>query len=273
MVQTSNKKKTVKKPSIVNTLQKLRKWNLIAAGLHFVQGVAVLAFSGSTTFPITTNYLTLDKLQSTSGSPVLTPATRHLFDINLAYLVAAFFFMSAIAHVVIATVYRNSYENNLQKGINKGRWIEYSFSASTMIVAIAVIAGIYDLSTLLMMFGLIAIMNLTGLIMEVHNHGAKNINWLSYIVGCFAGILPWIVYVIYVAGSGIYGGAQPPTFVYWILVSIFLLFNCFAINMYLQYKKIGKWADYMYGEKVYIVLSFVAKSLLAWQVFFGALRP
>ncbi|PIZ46567.1 hypothetical protein COY32_03065, partial [candidate division WWE3 bacterium CG_4_10_14_0_2_um_filter_41_14] len=64
-----------------------------------------------------------------------------------------------------------------------------------------------------------------------------------------------------------------PTFVYWIYVSIFLFFNSFAVNMILQYKKIGKWSDYLYGEKAYIVLSLVAKSLLAWQVFAGTLRP
>jgi hypothetical protein len=49
------------------------------------------------------------------------------------------------------------------------------------------------------------------------------------------------------------------------------LFNCFAIVQWLQYRAKGKWADYLYGERRYIVLSFVAKSLLAWQVFAGAL--
>ncbi len=43
--------------------------------------------------------------------------------------------------------------------------------------------------------------------------------------------------------------------------------------MVLQYKKVGKWADYPYGERAYIPLSFFAKSALAWQVFAGMLRP
>jgi len=43
--------------------------------------------------------------------------------------------------------------------------------------------------------------------------------------------------------------------------------------MILQYKKIGKWRDYLYGERMYIVLSLIAKSALAWQVFAGTLRP
>jgi hypothetical protein len=38
-----------------------------------------------------------------------------------------------------------------------------------------------------------------------------------------------------------------------------------------QYKAQGKWANYLYGERAYIVLSLIAKSALAWQIFSGAL--
>jgi hypothetical protein len=34
---------------------------------------------------------------------------------------------------------------------------------------------------------------------------------------------------------------------------------------------VGRWRDYVYGEFAYVTLSLVAKSLLAWQVFAGAL--
>ena len=64
-----------------------------------------------------------------------------------------------------------------------------------------------------------------------------------------------------------------PDFVYGIVISLFLFFNSFAINMWLQYRKVGRWKDYLFGERMYIVLSLVAKSLLAWQIFFGTLRP
>ena len=42
---------------------------------------------------------------------------------------------------------------------------------------------------------------------------------------------------------------------------------------WLQYRAKGRFADYLVGERTYIVLSFVAKSALAWQVFTGALIP
>lgn len=263
----------MKTPITLNQkFKKLNKWNYAMGLLHFLQGVAVVLLASDVTFPIRTNYLTLASI-SADGMPNLVPATSLVFEVNLAYLVAAFFFMSALAHLLVATKYRKWYEKNLENHINKARWIEYSFSASTMMVGIGLLSGVYDMSTLLMIFGLTAVMNLCGLVMELHNSNNKKVSWISFVVGCIAGILPWMVLAIYFWGTNNYGSGQIPTFVYWIYASLFLFFNCFAINMYLQYKKIGKWADYLYGEKVYMVLSLVAKSALAWQVFFGALRP
>ena len=242
--------------------------------MHLVQGLAIIVLAKSVAWPVTTTYLTVDTLSSkVAEQPVLVQAVRTLFTFNPAMLVAAFFFMSAIAHLFIATRYRTSYEANLKKGINKVRWIEYSLSASTMMVAIAMLTGIYDLSSLIMIFVLDVLMNTMGLVMEIRNQGAKKIDWLPYWLGCLAGIIPWIVFVIYVSGATIYGSGGIPTFVYFIYASMFIFFSSFAVNMYLQYKKFGKWADYLYGERVYMILSLVAKSLLAWQVFFGTLRP
>ena len=62
-----------------------------------------------------------------------------------------------------------------------------------------------------------------------------------------------------------------PIFVYGIFVSLFVLFNGFAINMWLHYRGVGRWGDPLFAERSYIVLSFVAKTALAWQVYAGAL--
>ena len=251
-------------------LKGLNNFNLFMGSLHFVQALIVYLISDPTrgVVPITINYLSFDVATSK-----LLPATQELFTVNLAWLVVGFFLLSSFAHFFIATVYRKSYEENLKKGINKVRWYEYSLSASVMMVAISLLSGIYDLSSLIMIFALDAIMNLLGLAMEQENQGKEKVNWLTFVLGSIAGIVPWIVYGIYVYGASKYGGGNIPTFVYWIYGSIFIFFNSFAVNMVLQYKKIGKWSDYLYGEKAYIVLSLVAKSLLAWQVFGGTLRP
>ena len=254
--------------------EKLRKLNLLAAGLHGLQGVLILALSNADRGmqPVTTNYLAIDKLASDgAGQPVLTVATRHLFDINLAYIVAAFFFVSALVHILVSTKYRRRYQTDLAKQVNKFRWLEYVFSAGLMMVAIALLSGMYELSALIMVFGLIALMNVMGLFMELYNKDPKKLDWRFFKIGAAADLVAWLAIGIYLLGAHVYGSGVPG-FVYFIYASLFIFFNCFALNMYLQYKRRGRWADYLYGEKVYIALSLVAKSALAWQIFAGSLR-
>jgi len=247
---------------------KLIRFNRIMAALHFIQGIAVVLLSKDFRLPVQASFLSFDvKTQS------LVPASKVLFEVPLAWLVAAFLFMSSFAHLYISTVYKKRYEKGLKQGINRARWIEYSISASTMMVAIAMLVGIYDAGLLLAIFALTAVMNLLGLVMEIHNQSTQKTNWVSYIIGCLSGIVPWLVIGLYFWAAAQFGDGKIPDFVYGIYVSIFIFFNCFAINMILQYKKWGKWSDYLYGERVYIILSLVAKSLLAWQVFAGTLRP
>ncbi len=249
------------------TAPKLKKLNVYAGFLHLIQAVLVVVLSKSLLVPISGNYLFFN-----DASQALEPATTTLFSVELPWLIALFFFLSAFFHFYIATSYNKQYNSDLKLGINKARWIEYSISASVMMLAISMLVGVYDLGSLLMLFSLTAVMNLMGLVMEIHNQTTNKTNWLSYYIGCFAGVVPWIVIALYM-WLGASQGSPAPTFVYWIFVSIFIFFSSFAVNMILQYKKIGPWKDYLYGERVYIILSLVAKSLLAWQVFGGTLRP
>lgn len=246
--------------------------NIAALVLHAVQAVTMVwlvAFLGTEkSYDITAYYLTFD-----AATQTLVPATETLFSVDFAWLVASFLVMSSIAHLTIVTIYRKRYLADLERGVNRARWIEYSVSASTMMVAIALLSGMNDGASLLMVFGLVAVMNLTGLVMELVNVGRKTISWVGFVVGCVAGIIPWIAFALYVWAAESFGASDIPAFVYGIYVSIFVFFNCFAVNMYLQYKKIGPWKNYLFGENVYIILSLVAKSALAWQVFGGVFRP
>lgn len=246
----------------------LRLFNVIMGFLHLVQGGMMLALSNDFSLPVNSSFV---EFSPQAGK--LVPVTETLFDLRLGPMVATFLFLSAIAHFSISLpgIYR-WYINNLKKGANYARWIEYAFSSSVMIVVIAMLTGMYDGISLMLMFALNATMILFGWMMELHNQTTVKINWTSYYFGCFAGAVPWIAIALYLLNAGS-GTAKPPDFVYWIFFSIFLFFNIFAANMVLQYKKVGPWKDYLFGERMYIILSLVAKSLLAWQVWAGTLRP
>ena len=246
----------------------LRNFNGAMGIIHLIQAILMIYLSNDETWPIKITYLEFDQV-----SQSLVQTTDVIFDVQLAYLVALFLFMSAIAHFLISTLLYKRYVKNLKNHMNPYRWFEYSFSASLMIVIIGILTGIYDLGTLVAIFALTGIMNLMGLMMELHNQTTDKTDWTSYIIGCIAGIVPWIVIAISLLGAQFASGGSIPDFVIAIYVSIAVFFNIFAINMILQYKEIGKWKDYLYGEKVYIILSLVAKSALAWQVFAGTLQP
>lgn len=247
---------------------KLRRFNALMGVFHFVQGVLMLALSNDFTVPINTSFLKYDEA---TESLVSNPQTA--FELPLGPVIASFLFMSALAHFLVAAPGINGwYVRNLKKGVNYARWIEYSFSSSVMIVAIATLFGMYDIAGLLVLFALNATMILFGWMMELHNQTTPKTDWTAFIFGLLAGIVPWIAVGIYFVGS-ITSGENVPNFVYAIYISLFIFFNIFAVNMVLQYKKVGRWQDYLYGERTYIVLSLVAKSLLAWQVFFGTLQP
>ena len=250
-----------------STFRNLRRFNLIMGVFHLIQGILMLALSNDFTVPIKTFFL-----EFIEGEGLVTdPQTW--FDLPFGPLIASFLFMSAIAHFTVSLpgVYE-WYVRNLKRGINKARWVEYSFSASVMIVAIATLFGMYDIAALVALFALNAAMILFGWMMELHNQTTERTDWTAFIFGSIIGAVPWIVIGIYFVGS-ITSGEEVPGFVYAIYISLFLFFNIFAVNQFLQYKQVGRWKDYLYGEKVYIVLSLVAKTLLAWQVFFGTLQP
>lgn len=242
---------------------KLRGYNVGMGALHAIQGVIVLILANDFTLPVVATYMT--------GIPGASdPSIEPLFDVSIAWGVAIFLFMSAVAHLTINLpgVFP-WYLRHLESQRNYARWIEYSFSSSVMVVLIAMLVGIADVAALIAIAGVNASMILFGLLQERYETPGKSVSWLSYWFGVLAGAIPWIAIAIYLFSPGF--EASPPGFVYWIFFSMFVLFNVFAIVMVLQYKKVGRWSNYVFGESTYILLSLVAKSLLAWLVFGGTL--
>jgi hypothetical protein len=255
---------TLPQTSDAERLRGLRRWNTGLSILHYLQALAILALASSFSLPVTSSFL---RMNTATNRLIAVP--DELFRVRIGPLVAAFLLISAIAHAALASPRLHAwYERNLTRGIQPARWIEYSLSSSLMMVVIAMLVGIHDIASLILIFALNATMIMFGWIMELHNQTTTRTNWTAYWFGCFAGIVPWIAVAIYLIGA-----KDPPTFVYAIYASIFAFFNVFAVNMALQYRRVGRWRAYLYGERVYMLLSLFAKSALAWQVFAGTLQP
>jgi len=240
--------------------------------LHIIQGTLMLLLGLVLEFSrdIYTFYLKVEIIPEIS----FVPEPTVLFTVSyVGAILASFLLMSGIAHFLIAYPLNSKYVENLKKGINVYRWYEYVFSSSVMITFIALLFGIWDFWSLLMIFVLNAMMIMFGLLMEVLNQYTEKTNWTPFILGCIAGFIPWLVITGYFYGVTNSTGQGPPDFVYYIYITQAIIFNSFAINMVLQYKGVGPWRDYLFGERVYILLSLGAKTLLAWFVFAGVFQP
>ncbi len=244
-------------------MARLRTWNAALAVAHAAQGVAILLLASDATIPITWSFL--------DGPPASgRQQTETLYDLPFGAAVAAFLFLAAIDHGLMAAPRLHRwYERNLAEELNPARWWEYSVSASLMIVLIAMLTGIRDVTALIALFGANAAMILFGLVMERSNRPGSPVDWRPFLFGSLIGIAPWLAIAVQL-GHGA-AEADVPGFVLAIFVSLFVLFFSFALNMALQYLRIGPWRDYLFGERVYLLLSLVSKSVLAWQVFAGAL--
>jgi hypothetical protein len=254
----------------------LKRFNIVAGILHFVQGIVMVALGlyKAYNLDIYTFYLKFNIISTNPFNIQIGPDPKILLTIGYIGVAAALFpLMSAAAHFTIAFVKNKSYNDNLKKGMNPYRWYEYAFSSSLMIFLIASFSGVWELWSLVMIFVLNAMMAMFGYLMEKINQYTEKTDWSPFVLGCISGGTPWLAIYAYFIAAITSVSQNVPTFVYLIESIYLVLFMAFAVNMVLQYKGVGRWKDYLYGERMYIVLSLVAKTLLAWLVFSGIFMP
>ncbi len=238
----------------------LRRWNLGLTVLHVAQAVAVLVLASDFAVTVTSTF--------PQGPPgAAAPAPEALFDVRVGLAVAVFLGLAAVDHLLTATVLRGRYEADLRHGINRARWIEYSFSATLMVLLIASYSGITEVTALVAIAGANVAMILFGWLQERANPPSRETTTMvPFWFGTVAGAAPWLAIAVNVVGSD-----SVPGFVYGIVVAQLVFFFSFGVNQWLQYRGVGPWAEYAYGEKAYLVLSLGAKSVLAWQIYGGSL--
>ena len=248
-------------------LKRLRTQNVIMGVLHLLQAVAVYTLNETGfALPIAGTY--------PQGPPGTPPVLIELFSLDVGFWVFAFLAISAIAHFTIASPwYYPKYVADIKRGKNTARWVEYSISSTIMVILIAAVTGVVDVAAFIAIAGANAAMIAFGDLQERYVRPGGSL--LPFWLGTWVGLAPWLAIVFYVLGIGNADRdlSQVPGFVWVIVFALFAFFFSFGLNQWLQYKRIGKWVNYFRGETTYVVLSLVAKSLLAWLVFANTLIP
>lgn len=262
--KSSNSQKTVTTVNKITSkrggkLSGLNLWNWAAFVLYAAQGVVLLIVGKAVSYPVTTSFLTEDAFADT----VSVEARRHLFDVNLVYLLAAVLFVSAAFHLYQATLGRKNYRLQIDKSTNKVRWFDYALTVGLLTSVVAMLVGVSNLSTLLLVLGLIVLSGKLGWLFE----SRSGTGWLSYLAGIKAVFLAWLAIALSIWGSWVYGDGSLPAHTYYISGAAFVLTAALMANGYLIRKRTGRWSDYEYGEKVYSALLLLVKASVTWLIF------
>jgi hypothetical protein len=258
----------------VRAQKNLRSWNIVLGVIYAALGLSTLLLSTPRPLALSTFFSTKDSLSSqVAGETVFAPATHVLGNFNLIYLVALLLFGAAVYHALLASSLRNIYEADLRRGVNRLRWLEYGFCGGLIVAILAAVAGMHDIASLAMLYGLVIASALVVVVLEVRAVSARQRELVLALKtsAVFASVLPWLIIGLYIIGSMLWGAGQLPAHIRLAVAVIFGLFLLAAANIYMQRNKFGVWANYYHGERIYLVLVLVIKALLAGLFIAGVL--
>jgi hypothetical protein len=259
----------------VEANQKLRGWNTWLAVFYALEGLAILFLSNANASmaPVVTEYLTKDTLASgVAGETVLAPAAHLLFNVNIAYVVAAFLFVAAIVRGLAATRLRSHYEKDIKTGVHCLRWVEGGVAGGLMLVALGLASGMHNLAGLVMLFSLVAAAFIAvATIVRADMLAGAKIPLVYRTMAGLVALLPFLIVLWHLVAAKLFGDGDISFYVYAAFVVTLVLFVLNTAAQGLQQAKYGKKVDRYRGEKLHMIVSFADKSLLAWLLFVGVL--
>lgn len=280
----------------------VRSWNLLTSLLHLGNAAAILALryvnDRDSVYDIKQSYPDWSRESSTDAiiegerfSITKKEITAH--QLSLTWLIAIFFFLSFAFQMAAYFPQLYAYEDLLRRGRHPLRFIEYSLSSPLMLVAIALLCGIFEQYALIGIFLAMFSCNILGLLAEhlasmkpkektdeedrllrsLDNRAQQEhhtVTWIAHVAGWVCVIGAWLPILIAFSVSNSEGTESAPDFVYVIVATMFILFNTFGINQLLELSGVY---GHETAELVYIMLSLTSKSLLGWLIFGNVLAP
>jgi hypothetical protein len=191
-------------------------------------------------------------------------------------IIAAIFLITSFFHSFYATdgFGTGAYLNEIKRGYNRYRWLEYAITSTMMIFVLSIISGIKDYDTVYELCVLNAVLMSLGYFLE------QGVNKEVKIVALVIGFL--IVVAIFVTLFRNFYlrlnevdnlGRDLPSWLNYVLVPMFLWWLSFGVVAALNVANQGR-MDYDFAryEKYYIYLSFLAKANMGYYLTFGVTR-
>lgn len=244
---------------------KLNGWNWIFAVVYIAAAAAIVIYGKTITRSITTGYVTVDPLVSDSN--VLLPAVRVLFNINIAYLVAAVLGLAALKHVLVASVLRKRYESDLRSNTNRSRWLGHGIGDGLAVAGVALISGLSDIATLAAVGAFVFISTVAVLSANRHIGDGHKTGRMVYVSGLIMMLAPWAMIGFTLWSSYRFGTKTPTNYMLMLAGGTFVAYMAYMLieNMRRKSKKYVE--DYTNVEWSYMLIGFALKAIFAGVIF------
>ncbi len=267
-------KKTVSSPSQttatkapkISRFELLRRFHIFSAVVGVVIAVAAVVFLNNQTVNFTVNYSAKDPIASVNNT-VLGPATESLATVDLKYLIAAFFVVTAILSLLLATVLRKKYEAGVSNSTSGLRWLSTGISTALLLELVAILCGVEDVVTLKLIAGLVVTTTVLGWMAERDNKSVSSPKWSAYCLSLLTGVLIWLPILVAILGTYVYGIERFSWYVY--VIVLLALYGVARVGRtlyrYVKYPKAR--GEYISVEEKYLSSELFLKLSFAAVIF------
>lgn len=224
---------------------------------------------------------------------LVNPRAQHpSMKISLFWLIFVFHLLSAVFQGYVGWQRKTYVTNIIERGVNPHRFVEYSASATIMLICIALVSGIDDYHGILAVEVLTFVTMILGLIGEllfddrIKDYRLKQIGWVAHFAGWVTMLAAYVGVILKKYFLSIEKSDQgPPDWVTIIIFAIFGLYNIFGITQFIQLcckypvqkactskpvdtkgKEVCGTSLNVFIEMMYVANSLVSKTLLGWMI-------
>lgn len=257
-----------------SSLDGLQKYNFVLFIVHLILMVVFIiyfkAINKGDSGPSKVNlslYQHIFKFDQNSG--LFVPGNREevaFKDWTISNLIISFFGVTASFHLFYFLNPGNVYLKAVERGNNYFRWIEYSISATIMMVIIAVLSGVKDVQNYFLLVTNAFAMIWTGQWYETSKGPDR---WISIVVG-FVLLLGafeviWNSFKLRLSEAREAGFNLPG----WLWATVIVLFIFYASFGFVPISQSIFGGNYRTYEKTYLTLSLASKATLGMLVAYG----
>lgn len=194
------------------TLEKLYKFNLFAAAANLIFAILSVVFLSKESLNIVLTHATKDELAINSVS-MLGTAYRTMFTIEIRYILAAIFVLSAVFSLLLATKLRSTYETGVKNSVSAVRWVFMSTIMGATLGLVSMIAGVEDWATLKLVGLLLIVTGVLAWMTERENKGASK-QYMAFSLSAVTALMAWLPLVVSLVASTLYGTEAFSWYVY-----------------------------------------------------------